>query len=167
MLAASQDEVPLQAIQIVKGYLDGGEYKLEVLHVGGDETTTATVISTHVIYKANGMGSTELCEVWTDDFVRSWHNGPSTTHESSRTQPADGQRLNATPVNTIARIQTVPFDERCCDPRLGLNRDACAAVDCSAPGSVTDSSKPCCNFPWRPSLQERAWSSPIWFTPES
>ena len=42
-----------------------------------------------------------------------------------------------------------------------------AQVDCSAPGSVPEALAACCTDEHREmaSQQERAWTSPIWYTP--
>ena len=40
-----------------------------------------------------------------------------------------------------------------------------AGVSCEDPASITDGFEPCCAPEHRPTLQERAWSSPIWFDP--
>ncbi|MED5262653.1 MAG: DUF3604 domain-containing protein [Myxococcota bacterium] len=40
-----------------------------------------------------------------------------------------------------------------------------AGSDCADPGSVTTGFEPCCAPDTRRSVQERAWTSPIWYTP--
>jgi hypothetical protein len=41
-----------------------------------------------------------------------------------------------------------------------------AGVDCSEPESVPDELAPCCSEKHQREIQERAWSSPIWYSPE-
>ena len=40
-------------------------------------------------------------------------------------------------------------------------------VDCSVPGSVPDALADCCDPSFPRAIQERAWTSPIWYTPPS
>ena len=42
-----------------------------------------------------------------------------------------------------------------------------AGVDCSEPGSVPEALEACCSEDHAASIQERAWTSPIWYTPGS
>jgi len=41
-----------------------------------------------------------------------------------------------------------------------------AGVDCQVPATVTAGYEPCCAADHRPTIQERAWTSPIWYRPE-
>jgi hypothetical protein len=41
-----------------------------------------------------------------------------------------------------------------------------AGVDCNEPSSVPEALEGCCSEAHQPILQERAWTSPIWFTPK-
>jgi hypothetical protein len=53
------------------------------------------------------------------------------------------------------------------NPTCRWSAHACnaAGVDCSDPGSVPDEFVACCSEEHRPIIQERAWSSPIWYKP--
>jgi hypothetical protein len=40
-----------------------------------------------------------------------------------------------------------------------------AAVDCQRPATIKPGYESCCSVEHRPIIQERAWSSPIWYAP--
>ena len=39
------------------------------------------------------------------------------------------------------------------------------SIDCDEPDSVPDGLRGCCSEDHQPVIQERAWTSPIWYTP--
>jgi len=55
------------------------------------------------------------------------------------------------------------------NPSCRWNRYVCNAhaVECSRPGSVPSELEPCCDPTVPQTLQERAWTSPIWYAPEA
>jgi hypothetical protein len=55
------------------------------------------------------------------------------------------------------------------NPSCRWNRYVCNAhaVDCSRPGSFPSELEPCCDPEIPQTLQERAWTSPIWYAPEA
>jgi hypothetical protein len=57
-----------------------------------------------------------------------------------------------------------PIDKQCCDQSAGLHPRHCGEVRCDE-GNADDA---CCQPDVvRPVIQERAWTSPIWYTPAS
>ena len=85
---------------------------------------------------ASGGGARQLCAVWEDpDF-----------------QPAQ-------PAFYYARVLEVPscrWTARACQSQ---------GVDCAAAGTLTAAQRPCCDGAISNLVQERAWTSPIWYSP--
>ena len=136
----NQPGIDLQRIQIVKGWVDanGDPHEL-VYEVAGDPENGATVdINT---CEPQGAGFAELCSVWTDpDF-----------------DPSERAFY-------YARVLE--------NPTCRWTKFQCNAggVDCSVPATFAPGSgfEGCCDgeLPAFPdTIQERAWTSPIWFTP--
>jgi hypothetical protein len=124
---------PLQRIQIVKGWLEGGELREQVLDVAGGENGASVDLST---CEPRGQGAASLCAVWTDpDF--------------------DANE----PAFYYARVLE--------NPSCRWSQYVCldAKVDCSDPNSVPEGLAPCCSPDHRAAIQERAWTSPIWYRP--
>jgi hypothetical protein len=162
IVSARQDAqaAPLQRIQIIKGWLEDGENQVEVHEVAGNPNNGAFVdLST---CDPQGAGFSDLCEVWEDlDFdpsQRAYYyarviENPSCRWTTIQCVEADydcsGDR---------------PIDEECCDPTNGLNLGQCAAIDCNDEANVAEL---CCLPRVEPTIQERAWTSPIWYSPEA
>ncbi|MCP3985517.1 MAG: DUF3604 domain-containing protein [bacterium] len=122
---------PLQRLQIVKGWLEGGEGHERVYEVGGSPDNLADVdLSTCV---QRGPGHDQLCSLWTDpDF--------------------DPEQ----PAFYYARVVENPS---CRWTQYLCNR---AGVDCASPSSIPDGMGACCDPTVPATIQERAWTSPIW-----
>ncbi len=125
----------LQRIQIVKAWLEGGEPREAVFDVAGDPNERRRGGSRSPAIPP-APGFDQLCTVWSD---------PSFDAKS--------------PALYYARVVE--------NPSCRWNAYACLAahVDCAKPGAVPDGLEPCCDAAVPKTIQERAWTSPIWYTP--
>ena len=124
---------PLERLEIVKGWVEGGTPREAVLGVAGGKNGAGVDLAT---CERRGQGADRLCSVWTDpDF------DPS--------QPAF----------YYARVLE--------NPSCRWSQWACvdAGIDCSEAGSINEGFEACCSEKHRPTIRERAWSSPIWYSP--
>ncbi|MGI9589799.1 MAG: DUF3604 domain-containing protein [Myxococcota bacterium] len=146
VVSAQQDPYgsPLQRIQIVKGWLDeNGEAQETIYEVAGDPDNGASVdIDT---CQPQGSGFDSLCSVWQDpDF--------------------DGEQ-RAFYYARVLENPTCRWSQQFCANTYGNVGAACAA------GVVPPDLALCCDSTAVPPLdvpqtiQERAWTSPIWYTP--
>jgi hypothetical protein len=131
--SASEPGVPLQRIQIVKGWLAAGETHERVIDVAGGPNGASVDLAT---CEPRGAGAAKLCTVWTDpDF--------------DPRQPAF----------YYARVLENPscrWSQRVC---------AAAHVDCARTETIGAGLDGCCDPLHQPTVQERAWTSPIWYSP--
>jgi hypothetical protein len=136
--------VDLQRIQIVKGWVDSmGDTHEMVYEVAGDPGNGAWVNETTC--EPSGAGFNELCTVWTDLAF-------------DPTQPAF----------YYARVFENPscrYSTFSCINSIGINPfhyDDEGEPECPTQEAGGET---CCNPAVKPVMQERAWTSPIWYTP--
>jgi hypothetical protein len=139
---------PLQQIQIVKGWVENGQTKEKVFTVAGKNTGAKVDQQCNRV----GDGFESLCSVWSDPtfdptqlafyYVRVLEN-PVCRYSTLICQKEFG-------VN--------PLDDHCDDQlaKLDSNKQDEAAMCCS-----NEQTTPIV----QPVIQERAWTSPIWYTP--
>jgi hypothetical protein len=145
---ATRPGTDLQRVQIVKAWLDAaGALHERVVDVGGDAGNGADVDP--ATCAPRGTGAAELCAIWEDpDFA------------------ADERAVYYARVleNPTCRWTTFVCKAAGVDP---------LAADCAAQAAAADPAfADCCltsaDDPfYAPVTQERAWSSPVWYRPES
>ncbi|MDI3258710.1 MAG: DUF3604 domain-containing protein [Sinobacteraceae bacterium] len=126
--------VPLQRIQIVKGWIDAGQKREAVYDVAGDPNDGASVDLSDC--RPQGRGFSNLCTVWRD--------------------PNFDPRQ---PAFYYARVVQNP------SCRWSTYQCLAAHIDCSDPKNVPGGYQDCCNADYPKTVQERAWTSPIWYHP--
>ena len=124
-------------MQIVKGWIDGDGQKQEAVYdvAGGNDAGVDPTTCT-AIPPTTGADYDELCSVWTDpDF-----------------DPGRPAFYYVRAVeNPVCRWTTLQCNA--------------AGVDCAVPATITEGYEGCCNAEYPKTIQERAWSSPIWYRP--
>jgi uncharacterized protein DUF3604 len=141
LVAASKDAgtadspgMPLQRIQIIKGWVDaGGKAHEKVIDVAGDGDNGASVDLRSC--EPNGNGFAELCAVWKDEEFN--------------------PQQDAFYYSRVVENPSCRWSQRMC---------VAAGVDCSDPSTIGKGYSGCCAADHRPVVQERAWSSPIWYS---
>jgi hypothetical protein len=130
--------LPLQRIQIVKGWLDAsGDAHEQVFEVAGDPDNGASV--DEQTCATSGTGHASLCALWRDEAF----------------DPA--QRAFY-----YARVVQNP------SCRWHAYQCAAAGASCPRPPVAPGQSDPlegCCAAEYPKTVQERAWTSPIWYRP--
>lgn len=156
---------PLQQIQIIKGWVDAeGQTQEKVLSVVGNDNVQGNEVDTANCAVNPNVGFEELCTVW----------------EDSEFDPQLPAFYYARVMeNPSCRWSTFACKAAEVDPFLSetecLNQAAVAnqkAVDEGIVAAGTDPFNNCCfnesnNASVSPLIQERAWTSPIWYVPEN
>jgi hypothetical protein len=131
-----QPGTPLQRIQIVKVSLEDGEVMERVFDVAGSADNGASVDPDTC--QTAGSQSASLCAVWTDPSF----------------DPVDPPDLAAWYARVLEN-PTCRWSTRLCNAQ---------GVDCSQP--VPPGFEACCDGSIPQTIQERAYTSPIWYLPE-
>jgi hypothetical protein len=142
---------PLQQVQIVKGWVENGQTKEQVYTVAGEADNGATVDAS---CNRVGVGHASLCAVWKDPdfkpkqaafyYVRVLEN-PVCRYSTLICQKEYNVNPLASPEQCQSQIAALP-----------TAKQRQAAFCCS-----NETTNPIV----QPVIQERAWTSPIWYTP--
>ena len=133
LAAKDASGAPLERLQIVKGWLDGGEIREKVYDIAGKAGVGTVDTATCTI---SGAGQDTLCDVWTDpDF-------------------SPGER--AYYYARVLEVPTCRWSTHICNAQ---------GVRCDDPSTIPPNGEGCCDDRYPKSIQERAWSSPIWYNP--
>ncbi|MGB5350602.1 MAG: DUF3604 domain-containing protein, partial [Polyangiales bacterium] len=152
----------LQRVQIVKGWVDSqGAVHEKLFAVAGDTDLSAWVNQDTCL--PEGKGSASLCSVWTDPEF----DPTNRAYYYARVLEVPTCRWS-TRMCVQAKYdcdkQDRPIDKQCCQQSAGLHPRDCRAVVCDE----TNANDACCQpGVVRPFIQERAWTSPIWYNPVS
>lgn len=142
---------PLQQVQIVKGWVEGRTTKEQVYTVAGNPNNHATVDE-----QCNrvGEGAGALCAVWQD--------------------PDFNPRQSAFYYVRVLENPVCRYSTLVCQKDYGINPlkspENCQKQLANASAQVQAAAAMCCsnqttNPIVQPVIQERAWTSPIWYTP--
>jgi hypothetical protein len=142
LLAANQDSgtrdypgAPLQRIQLVKGWVDEAGEHHQRVMDVAGDAGNGAAVDPATCQRI-GAGSPTLCAVWRDDQFNPRHS--------------------AWYYSRVVENPSCRWSQRLC---------VAAGVDCNQPAGVPEGYEDCCAADHRRFIQERAWSSPIWYHP--
>jgi len=132
---ASHPGTDLQRIQIIKGWTDASGNKFEqVFDVAGDPFNGASVDINSCATTGNGFA--DLCQLWQD--------------------PGFNRNQNAYYYARVLENPSCRWTQRQCIA-------APNPINCADPESVPPEYAPCCDDNVPKTVQERSWTSPIWY----
>ncbi|MFK8049737.1 MAG: DUF3604 domain-containing protein, partial [Halioglobus sp.] len=126
---------PLQRVQIIKGWVDESGEQHERVIDVAGDADNGASVDIRTC-RTRGSGHANLCSIWKDEQF----NPNESSYYYSR----------------VIENPTCRWSQRIC---------AANGVDCANPKTIGDGLEGCCAAEHRPVVQERAWSSPIWYKP--
>ena len=152
----------LQRAQIIKGWVDGaGQTHEKVYDVAGDPKSNASV-DLKTCKPRGGGGEEDLCAVWTDPAFSADQNA----FYYARVLENPSCRWNQFFCNAKSVDCSKPMG--ICSSGKGCNTDGdCRQGEqCNPPATYTEFEyQQCCTADIPKTVQQRAWTSPIWYTP--
>jgi Protein of unknown function (DUF3604) len=144
LVAASQDVgtsanpgTALQRLQVIKGWVDAGGERHERVIDVAGDADNGASVDLQTCV-ASGSGFADLCAVWVDEEF--------------------DPNQRAYYYSRAVENPTCRWSQRIC---------AAAAVDCAVPETIGEGYEGCCDAEHRPIVQERAWTSPVWYSPRT
>ncbi len=125
----------LQRIQIIKGWIDESGERRERVVEVAGDPNNGATVNIGNC-ETQGSGFANLCALWSDDQF----------DESEQ----------AYYYSRVIENPSCRWSQRICNAN---------AVDCSNPDTIGEGLEGCCAAEHRPVIQERAWSSPVWYKP--
>ena len=132
---AEDPGTPLQRVQIIKGWITASGEFREKVIDVAGDAGNGAAVDVSTC-AARGTGAAELCAVWTDSEFR----------------PDE----RAYYYSRVLENPSCRWSQRICVEQ---------GVDCDRPDTVGEGLAACCDPEHRKVIQERAWSSPIWYNP--
>jgi hypothetical protein len=133
---ATTPGTPLQRIEIVKGWVDAAGQSHEKVFEVAGDPANGATVDTATC-TPSGPGFDSLCAVWSD--------------------PEFSASERAFYYARVLENPTCRWSTWLCNAQ---------GIDCSDPAGVPTGYEECCNPAVAKTIQERAWSSPIWYRPE-
>lgn len=126
---------PLQRVQVIKGWVDGQGKSQQHIYEVAGNPENSASVDLSTC-QMRGEGYRQLCSVWRD--------------------PDFDPKQSAFYYARVVENPSCRWSQYICN----ANR-----VDCSNPDTIGEGLEGCCSDAHRPTIQERAWTSPIWYTP--
>lgn len=123
----------LQRIQIIKGWVDDRGQRHEKVYEVAGDAQNGADVN-HQTCALRGAGFSSLCSVWRD--------------------PDFSADMPAYYYSRVVENPSCRWSQKIC---------ASQGVDCGNPDTVGEGLAGCCDTRHRPVIQERAWTSPIWY----
>ncbi|MDX1734135.1 MAG: DUF3604 domain-containing protein, partial [Halioglobus sp.] len=127
--------MPLQRLQVIKGSIDARGVYRERVFDIAGDPRNGAAVDTRTC-EPRGSGFDQLCTVWVDEDF----------------DPSE----RAYYYSRVVENPSCRWSQRICVAKQ---------VDCRRPETIGEGLEGCCAPEHRPVVQERAWSSPIWYKP--